>query len=235
LRAWLLAGLAVGAATIAGSVGAVGGGDPGRGRIVWVSNGCGGCHAFARAGSSGARGGSAPNLDRWLVPDAGRLKLPVELFALRRIYWGGRGMSAYGPSLTAQELDDLVAFVVGKPFTAPGGGAAPVPPVSAPPPLVTVSGPVVARWNAALPGRARAGSALFARTGCLSCHTYRGSGVRRRGAKDLSRIGRSGKSVRAFAAYLAAPYRSGNVLMPTYADLGADALTRLGAFLSASR
>jgi mono/diheme cytochrome c family protein len=238
LTARLLVGLAAGAATVAGSaaVGAVGGGDPDRGALVWVSAGCGSCHAFARAGSSGARGGSAPDLDRWLVTDAHRLGVPVEELVLRRVYWGGRGMPAYGTSLTAQQLDDLVSFVAGRPFSAPPG-VRPLAPLPAPPPLVTAPPAVVARW--AKSGRLRTaaarGAALFAKVGCLSCHTYRGSGVRRRGARDLTRIGRTGRSARSFAAYLAAPYRRGNVLMPSYGDLGADALSRLGAFLSASR
>jgi mono/diheme cytochrome c family protein len=235
LRAWLLAGLTAGAAIVAGSVAAASGGDPDRGALVWSSSGCGACHAFAKAGSNGAASASAPSLDRWLVPDARRIKLPVGLFAYRRVYWGGRGMPAYGTQLTAQQIDDLVSFVVGAPFSAPPGGTTPLAPLPAPPPLVTARAAVIAHWKAHLPARAAGGAALFAKVGCLSCHTYRGSGVRRRGARDLTRIGRSGKTGRAFAAYLAAPYRSGNDLMPAYADLGTDALARLGVFLAASR
>ncbi len=237
MKAWLVAGLAAGAATIVGSVEATGVGDPDRGVLVWLSSSCGGCHAFARAGSSGVRGGSAPNLDRWLVPDARRVRLPVDQFVFRRVYWGGRGMPAYGASLTEQQLDDLVSFVVGKPSSVPSGGARPLAPLPAPPPLVTASTGLVARWarDARLSTSATRGAAVFAKVGCLSCHTYRGSGVRRRGARDLTSIGRSGRSAHAFAAYLTAPYRSGNVLMPAYGDLGAHVLDRLGAFLSASR
>jgi mono/diheme cytochrome c family protein len=231
----LLAGLTAGAAIAAGSVVSAGGGDPDRGALVWSSSGCGACHAFAKAGSSGVASASAPNLDRWLVPDSRRTKLPVDLFTYRRVYWGGRGMPAYGTQLTAQQIDDLVSFVVGATFSAPAGGTTPLAALPSPPPLVTARAGVVARWKAHLPARAARGAGLFAKVGCLSCHTYRGSGVRRRGAKDLTRIGRSGKTARAFAAYLAAPYRSGNDLMPAYADLSADALARLGVFLAASR
>lgn len=216
---------------------AKGDGDPARGGLVWTTNGCGACHAFARAGSSGSRGSAAPNLDRYLVPDARRVKLSPGLFAFSRIYWGGRGMPAYGAALSAQELDDLVSFVVGQPFTAPAQGAAPVPPLPPPPPLVTASAATVARWVklARLPPRVAQGAALFARVGCLSCHTYLGSGTRRRGARDLSRAGRSGRNARFFVNYVARPYRSGNDLMPTYVDLGVDALGRIAAFLAASR
>ena len=237
MRVWLLAVLAAGAAALAASVGAAPAGDPDRGALVWVSSGCGSCHGFARAGSSGASGGSAPNLDRWLVPDARRTSLPVEQLVLRRVYWGGRGMPAYGTSLPQEQLDDLVSFVSGKPFSAPAGAPRPLAPLPAPPPLVTATAGAVARWASAarLSAAARRGAAGFAKVGCLSCHTYRGNGVRRRGAPDLTRIGRGGKTARAFAAYVAAPYRSGNNLMPAYADLGADAVQRLGAFLAASR
>jgi mono/diheme cytochrome c family protein len=234
LKLGLLAGLAAGAVLVLGSVTSADGGEPARGAVVWASAGCGACHAFAKAGSSGARGGSAPNLDRWLLPDARRLRLPVELLVLRRTYWGGRGMPAYGTSLTLQELEDIVSFVAGKPFTVPSGGTTPLAPQPVPPPLVTVGAAVVARWTktAHLPAR---GALLFAKTGCLSCHTYRGSGVRRRGAKDLTRIGRAGRTAAFFATYLAAPYRRGNDLMPAYADLGAGELASLGAFLARSR
>jgi mono/diheme cytochrome c family protein len=212
-------------------------GDPTHGGLVWATNGCGACHAFARAGSSGAAGGAAPNLDRWLVPDARRVKLSTELLVFRRVYWGGRGMPAYGTTLSAQDLDDLVSFVAGKPFTAPPGQPVPLPPLPSPPPLVTASPAAVARWVKVmrLPPKAAKGAALFARVGCLSCHTYLGSGKRRRGAPDLGTIGRSGRSAASFAGYVATPYRSGNTLMPTYADLSAGDLGRIGAFLAASK
>ncbi len=208
-------------------------GDPARGALVWTTSGCGSCHAFAKAGSTGAASPLAPNLDRWLTTDARRLKLPVDLFAYRRIAWGGRGMTAYGPNLTAQEIEDVVSFVVGKPFTAPPGGAPPVPPLPAPPPLVTARPATVARWvkREHLPARAAKGAARFAKVGCLSCHTYLGAGVRRRGATDLSRIGSTKRTIAAFRAYVA----RGSSLMPSFADLGKTALTDIAAFLAASR
>ncbi len=211
-------------------------GDPAHGAAVWVDAGCGACHAFAKAGSTGSPTSYAPNLDRWLEPDAARLGLPVDIFAYRRIFYGGRGMTAFGTTLSAQDLDDLVSFVAGHPFTAPAGGAQPVPPLPAPPPLVTASARTVARWSqlARLPTRAARGATLFAKTGCLSCHTYLGSGTRRRDAHDLSSIGSKGVAVAWFQRYVARPYRFGNTLMPTYADLETGQLASLAAFLAAS-
>ena len=212
-------------------------GDPARGELVWLTSGCGACHAFTKAGSTGPKGSTAPNLDRYLLPDAGRVKLPVELFAFSRIYWGGRGMSAYGGALSAKELDDLVSFLVGKPFSAPAEGVARVPPLPVPPPVVTAPAATVTRWVKLerLPQRAAQGATVFAKVGCLSCHTYLGSGTRRRGALTLGSIGNTGRSARSFRRYVAKPYLSGNNLMPSYAELSADSLDRIAAFLVASR
>lgn len=229
----LLLTAAISLLAAAGVPAAVQTGDPGRGALSWTTNACGSCHAFSKAGSTGGAGSLAPNLDRWLVTDARRLGLPVDLFAYRRITWGGRGMTAYGPSLGEQEIEDLVSFVVGKPFTAPPGGAGPVGALPPPPPLVTARPATVARWVKLerLPARAAKGAALFAKVGCLSCHTYLGSGVRRRGAADLSGIGRTGRSIKTFRDYVA----GGNNLMPSFTDLGTNALGDIAAFLAASR
>ncbi len=212
-------------------------GDPARGALVWMTAGCGACHAFSKAGATGLKDGTAPNLDRYLVPHARRVKLAVELFAFSRIYWGGRGMTAFGWSLSGQEIDDLVSFVTGKPFSAPPGGVARVPPLPVPPPVVTVPAATVARWVklGRLPQRAVQGAALFAKAGCLSCHIYLDSGTRRLRAPDLEGIGSTGRTARYFRQYVAQPYRYGNNLMPSYADLGTDSLDRIAAFLVASR
>ncbi len=212
-------------------------GEPARGELVWLTSGCGTCHAFSKAGSTGPKNSTAPNLDRYLVPDARRVKLAVELFAFSRVYWGGRGMSPYGSALSTQEIDDLVSFLVGKPFSAPPEGVARVPPLPVPPPVATAPKATVARWVKLerLPRRAAEGAALFASVGCLSCHTYLGSGTPRRGAPTLGSIGSTGRSARSFRQYVAKPYLSGNNLMPSYADLSTDALDRIAAFLVASR
>jgi mono/diheme cytochrome c family protein len=210
-------------------------GDPAHGAVVWVTAGCGACHAFAKAGSTGTAG-NAPNLDRWLAPDAAHLSLSIDLFAYRRILFGGRGMPAYGSTLSPQELNDLVSFVTGDAFSAPAGTATPVQSLPSPPPLVTASTRTVASWvkAARLPARAEKGAAVFARVGCLSCHRYLGSGRRKRGAADLSRAGSHGRSTRWLLEYVARPYAFGNTLMPTYADLEAGQLRSLAAFLAAS-
>jgi mono/diheme cytochrome c family protein len=211
-------------------------GDPARGAAVWVDAGCGACHAFAKAGSTGQPTSNAPNLDRWLAPDAARLRLPVDVFTYRRIFYGGRGMTAFGTTLSAEDLDDLVSFVAGRPFTAPTDAATPVPPLPAPPPLVTASARAVAKWStlARLPKRAAQGAGLFAKIGCLSCHTYLGNGARRRGAPDLSLVGNKEMTVARLRRYVARPYSFGNTLMPTYADLTAKQIASLAAFLAAS-
>ena len=212
-------------------------GDPAHGASVWIDAGCGACHAFTKAGSTGSASSDAPDLDRWLRTDAARVGLAADLFAYRRIYYGGRGMTAYGTTLGAQDLADLVSFVAGDDFSAPAGAVAPVPALPAPPPLVTASAKTVAGWKKAarLPTKAAPGATLFAKVGCLSCHRYLGAGKRQRGAHDLSAIGATGKTAAWFRRYVAAPYASGNTLMPAYADLGAKQLGRLAAFLAASR
>jgi mono/diheme cytochrome c family protein len=211
-------------------------GDPAHGAAVWIDAGCGACHAFARAGSTGQPTSNAPDLDRWLAPDAARVGLPVDVFAYRRIVSGGRGMAAFGATLGAQDVDDLVSFVAGHPFAAPPGAAAPVRPLPAPPPLVTASAATVATWSktARLSKRATKGAALFAKIGCLSCHRYLGSGTRRRGAPDLSRAGSKGRALAWFGRYVARSYRFGNTLMPAYAELGTSRIGSLATFLAAS-
>ena len=212
-------------------------GDPTHGAAVWLDAGCGTCHAFARAGSSGQPGSDAPNLDRWLLPDAARAHLPVDLFVYRRVGYGGRGMPAFGTTLSPQDLEDVVSFVAGTSFAAPAGDTSPLAPLPPPPRLVTASARTVASWTTVerLTGKAERGAALFAKVGCLSCHTYLGSGSRARGAADLTRIGAAGGTAAWFQRYLAQPYVFGNTLMPTYADLAADRLASLAAFLAASR
>ena len=74
-------------------------GDPANGKTIYASAGCGGCHTFAAAGSTGTVG---PNLD-----DAG-----VELdAAVQQVKNGGGGMPAFGDRLSDQEIADVAAFV----------------------------------------------------------------------------------------------------------------------------
>jgi mono/diheme cytochrome c family protein len=208
-------------------------GDPRRGQLVWQSAGCGTCHRFARAGSTGKTG---PNIDRWLIPHSRRAKMPVDRFVLSRVTWGGRGMPAYKVELTAEEVDDVVSFVIGRPFAAPAAGVGPAP-FFVVPPLVTAGPRVVARWVTleGLRGTAIRGAQIFAREGCLSCHTYHGSGVRRHGARDLTNGSAKRWTAASLRRYVSRPYLHGNNLMPMYADLGVANLSAVADFLIASR
>ena len=184
-------------------------GDPAQGAQVWVTAGCGACHAFAKAGSTGQTAGDAPDLDRWLVPDAARVEALRRAVRLPPHLLGRAGDVRLRRTLSAQELDDLVSFVSGRPFSAPAGPVTLVPSLPAPPPLVTAPARAVARWAKAarLPKKAKRGAAVFAKTGCLSCHTYLGNGKRRRGAPDLSRAGSKAQERRVAAALPRAAHR----------------------------
>ena len=74
-------------------------GDAANGKKVFASAGCGGCHTFSAAGSTGTVG---PNLD-----DAN-----VDVDAVvQQVKNGGGGMPAFGISLSDQEIADVAAFV----------------------------------------------------------------------------------------------------------------------------
>lgn len=207
-------------------------GDPERGAFVYQSEGCWTCHTLARAGSSTSRRPRF-DLDRWLRPHAAQLGLTPGELSAGRIAWGGRGMPAYGNDLTTQQLEDVVAFVTGQPYSAPEGAIPPAAKAPAPPPLVTPPPAVVRVWvrELGLRGDAARGASLVAREGCLSCHRFRGTGLVRFGGRDLAKTART---TAYYARYLADPAARGNRLMPAYADLGNANLRALGAFLAAS-
>ncbi len=74
-------------------------GDPANGKTIYASAGCGGCHTFSAAGSTGTVG---PNLDEASVEfDA----------AVQQVKNGGGGMPAFGDRLSDQEIADVAAFV----------------------------------------------------------------------------------------------------------------------------
>jgi menaquinol-cytochrome c reductase cytochrome b/c subunit len=86
------------------------------------------------------------------------------------------------------------------------------------------------------------GGLLVAGSGCLSCHTYAGSGSSNFGAPDLTSIGaQEGKDAAYFARYVANPREFGNAIMPQYGDqypsgsLSQQQLEQVGAFLAASK
>ena len=76
-------------------------GDPEAGKEVFVSAGCGGCHIFEPAGSSGTAG---PNLDE---------SKPGYEDAYDQIANGGGGMPAFKDQLNEKEIADVAAFVAG--------------------------------------------------------------------------------------------------------------------------
>ena len=79
--------------------GAASEGDPANGKSVYASAGCGGCHTFAAAGSTGTVG---PNLDEASLEfDA----------AVQQIENGGGGMPPFGDRLSDKEIADVTAFI----------------------------------------------------------------------------------------------------------------------------
>ena len=76
-------------------------GDAANGKTVFATAGCGGCHTFEAAGSSGSVG---PNLD-----DAS----PSFDAVVTQVTNGGGAMPAFGDELSEQEIRDVAAFVSG--------------------------------------------------------------------------------------------------------------------------
>ena len=79
--------------------GAGGRGDAERGKAVFASAGCGGCHAFEAAGSNGTAG---PDLDA---------SKPDYDAAVEQIANGGGGMPAFKGQLSDEQIADVAAFV----------------------------------------------------------------------------------------------------------------------------
>ena len=78
-----------------------GSGDAAAGKEVFASAGCGGCHTFSAAGSSGSVG---PNLD-----DAS----PSHDHVVTQVTEGGGAMPSFKDELTEQQIQDVAAFVSG--------------------------------------------------------------------------------------------------------------------------
>lgn len=76
-------------------------GDAANGEEVFASAGCGSCHTFSAAGSSGTIG---PDLD-----DAD----PTFDAAVEQVTNGGGAMPAFEDELSEQEIRDVAAFVSG--------------------------------------------------------------------------------------------------------------------------
>ena len=80
--------------------GASGGGDAAAGEAVFVSAGCGGCHALEAAGSSGAVG---PNLDE---------AMPSLALTIDRVTNGKGVMPAFADQLDETQIQNVAAYVV---------------------------------------------------------------------------------------------------------------------------
>jgi mono/diheme cytochrome c family protein len=76
-------------------------GDAANGKAVFASEGCGGCHTFSAAGSTGSIG---PNLD-----DAS----PSFDKVVSQVTNGGGPMPAFKDKLSEQQIRDVAAFVSG--------------------------------------------------------------------------------------------------------------------------
>jgi mono/diheme cytochrome c family protein len=75
-------------------------GDAAAGKEVFASAGCGSCHTFADAGTSGTVG---PNLDESSADFAA---------AEEQIRGGGGGMPAFAGQLSDEEIANVAAYVV---------------------------------------------------------------------------------------------------------------------------
>ncbi|MGH3023296.1 MAG: c-type cytochrome [Gaiellaceae bacterium] len=82
-----------------GGGGGGGEGDPAAGAEIYASAGCGSCHVFADAGSTGTVG---PNLDDSSIEFEA---------AVEQITAGGGGMPPFEGQLSEQEIADVAAYV----------------------------------------------------------------------------------------------------------------------------
>ena len=90
------------------------------GAQVFVANGCGSCHTFAAAGTTGTTG---PDLNEYLAPDddaAGIEEMIVDPEAeIAEGYSGGIMPHTYGKTIPKEELEQLIQFLVNN---SPAGG-----------------------------------------------------------------------------------------------------------------
>jgi cytochrome c oxidase subunit 2 len=87
-------------------------GNAAAGKAVFVSNGCGGCHTFAAAGSKGTIG---PNLDQALKgkdADFVRESIVDPNAEIAQGYQPNVMPQTYGQQLNSKQIADLVAFLL---------------------------------------------------------------------------------------------------------------------------
>jgi mono/diheme cytochrome c family protein len=81
-----------------------------------------------------------------------------------------------------------------------------------------------------------AGAHLFAKAGCVACHTYNGDGSSNLGAPDLTEEGAKNKGIDFQIRHLKCPScENKGSAMPSFAGLGDDTLRKLATFLEASK
>lgn len=222
------------------------GGSPDRGRSVYFGpGGCSGCHA---ASADPAEPSTGPQLTLALLSaDAATAGKPLGAFVAESIlvpaayvpagYVSGMMQPASG--LSRQQLDDLVSYLIGKPYTTPPTGPLDLParPIAACKRAKECRA-TVTRWSVVerLPVSVLDGARITAAVGCLSCHRYAGSGTKSGSAPDLTRVGLKKATIAALVKRLRCPdcVRRGSV-MPSYAALGNANLRRIAEFLQASR
>jgi len=240
----VLAGALVGAGE--GMPRSVAAGSPDRGRAVYLGpGGCAGCHS---ASTDPAEPSTGPllTLER-LQADAASAGEPLGAFVAESIlvpdaytapgYISGIMQPTRG--LTSQQVADLVAYLIGRPWTGPAAGALKLPsrPVAACVAKASCRA-TVARWAKAerLSATVLDGARIIAVSGCLSCHRYAGSGVTSGSAPDLTKAGLQPTTVAGLLQRLRCPtcVQSGSA-MPAFAAYGTANLRRIAEFLRASR
>jgi mono/diheme cytochrome c family protein len=242
--AGLLAGVI--AAAGGGTIRSAATGSPERGRAVYFGpGGCSNCHS---ASADPAEPSTGPQLTletlRANAADAGKplADYVAESIVVPSAYAAPgyvRGTMQPPRGLTKPQIEDIVSYLIGRPWASPATGVLELPakPVSACD-LKASCRATVARWKTAqqLPGAAVPGAKIVAVSGCLSCHRYAGSGVKSGSAPDLTRVGLEKATVAAHLKRLRCPtcVRAGSV-MPSYAALGNANLRRIAEFLRASR
>lgn len=244
VAAALLAGVLVAAG--GGTIGAGATGSPDRGRAVFAGpGGCSGCHSPS---ADPAEPSTGPQLTlaslRANAADAGK---PLADYVAESILVPSAyaapgyvsGMMQPPRGLTPLQIEDLVSYLIGKPWTSPAKGPLHLPskPVAACDAKKACRA-TVARWVKAerLPVAALPGAKIVAVSGCLSCHRYAGSGVRSGWAPDLTAAGLKRATAAALVKRLRCPgcVQAGTA-MPSYAALGDANLRRIADFLRASR
>ena len=242
------------AALLAGALVAAGGGtiraattgSPERGRAVYSGpGGCSGCHAPS---ADPAEPSTGPQLTlatlRAHASDAGK---PLADYVAESILVPAAyaapgyvsGMMQPPRGLTPLQIEDLVSYLIGTPWTSPVKGPLKLPanPVAACD-AKKACRVAVARWAKAerLPSSALPGAKIVAVSGCLSCHRYAGSGVNSGSAPDLTRVGLKKATSSALVKRLRCPACvQAGAAMPSYAALGDPNLRRVAEFLRASR